>query len=85
MKSDEIVDSLKDRYISVGTFQKIDLADKEKIFYEINDIEKELESDYASVFQEYHKHMEVIISEQNVLLDDVNTFISDLSELKKES
>jgi hypothetical protein len=29
--------------------------------------------------------MEVIISEQNALLEDINNFINDLKELKKES
>ena len=48
-------------------------------------VEQKLTSDYASVFREYHKHIEVIISEQNILLDDVYNFINDLSELKKES
>lgn len=84
-ESDEKVDYLKDRYISIGAFQDIDLEDREKIFYEVSNIEEELESDYASVFPEYHKHIEVIISEQNVLLDDVNNFINDLLTLKKES
>jgi hypothetical protein len=84
-ESYEIVDKLKDRYISIGAFQKIDLEDGEKKSYEVNNFEKELESDYASVFPEYHKHIEVIISEQNVLLDDVNNFINDLIELKNKS
>ncbi len=84
-ESYEIVDRLKDRYISIGAFQKIDLEDGEKKSYEVNNFEKELESDYASVFPEYHKHIEVIISEQNVLLADVNNFINDLLELKNKS
>jgi hypothetical protein len=81
--SDEKVDSLKDRYIRIGAFQKIDLEDQEKIFYEVDNMEQELESDFASVFPEYHKYMEVIISEQNVLLTDVNNFIDDLKELRQ--
>jgi hypothetical protein len=84
-ESNETVDNMKDYYISIGTFQDIDLEDREKTFYKVNNIEDELESDYASVFPEYHKHIEVIISEQNVLLDDVNAFINDLLELKKDS
>ena len=84
-ESDEKVDSLKDRYISIGAFQNIDLEDRGKKIYEVNNFEEELESDYASVFPEYHKHIEVIISEQNVLLDDVNNFLNDLKELEKES
>ena len=46
-------------------------------------MEQELESDFASVFPENHKHMEVVILEQNILLEDVNNFINDLKELKK--
>ena len=84
-KSDEMVDRLKDRYISIGAFQDIDLEDGEKIFYEVNNMEQELESDYASVFPEYHKHVEVVILEQNALIDDVNNFINDLNEIKKGS
>ena len=80
-----MVDRLKDRYISIGAFQDIDLEDGEKIFYEVNNMEQELESDYASVFPEYHKHMEVVILEQNALIDDVNNFINDLNEIKKGS
>jgi hypothetical protein len=84
-ESDEKVESLKDRYVGIGAFQEIDLDDRKNTLYEVSNIEEELESDYASVFPEYHKHMEVIISEQNVLLDDVNNFINDLLELKNKS
>jgi hypothetical protein len=84
-ESDEMVERLKDRYVSIGAFQNIDLENEGKIFYEVNSMEQELESDYASVFPEYHKYVEVIISEQNALLDDVNNFIIDLKELKNES
>ena len=83
-QSDEMVDRLKDRYISIGAFQNIDLEDREKTFYEVDNMEQELESDYVSVFPEYHKHMEVAILEQNILLEDVNNFINDLKELKNE-
>jgi hypothetical protein len=82
-ESGEMVDRLKERYISIGTFQNIDMEDKEKIYHSLNNIELELKSDYESVFPEYHKYMEVIISEQNVLLDDVNNFIDDLRKVKK--
>lgn len=82
-ESGEMVDRLKDRYISIGTFQNIDMEDKKKIVHDLNNIEQELKSDYKSFFPEYHKYMEVIISEQNVLLDDVNNFVDDLRKVKK--
>jgi hypothetical protein len=84
-ESDEKVEKLKDRYVGIGAFHDIDPDDRKNTLYEVSNIEEELESDYASVFPEYHKHMEVIISEQNVLLDDVNNFINDLLELKNTS
>ena len=82
-ESGEMVDRLRDRYISISTFQNIDMEDKDKIYRDLSNIEQELKSDYESVFPEYHKYMEVIISEQNVLLDDVNNFIDDLRRVKK--
>ena len=82
-RSDEMVDSLKDRYISIGAFQNIDLKDKEKIIEQVYNNEQDLESAYSSIFPEYHKYIEVIISEQNVLLDDVNNFINELKQLRQ--
>ena len=78
-----MVDSLKDRYISIGAFQNIDLKDKEKIIEQVYNNEQDLESAYSSIFPEYHKYIEVIISEQNVLLDDVNNFINELKQLRQ--
>ena len=84
-ESDEKVENLKDRYVGIGAFQDIDPDDRKNRLYEVSNIEEELESDYASVFPEYHKHMEVAILEQNILLEDVNNFINDLKELKNKS
>ena len=84
-KADEIVDILKKRYISIGAFQDINPDDKEEIIEEANRKDQQLESAYESVFPSYHKYMEVIIAEQNALFEDVNNFINDLLELRKES
>ena len=81
-KSDKNVDMLKDYYIRLGSFQNIDLQDQEKIIKEANSMEQKLEIAYASAFSNYHKYMEVIISEQEALLKDLNNFINDLMELK---
>jgi hypothetical protein len=83
-KSDDMVDILKEQYISIGAFQDIDLYDNEKISEKTNDKDQQLESANESVFPNYHRFMEVLIKEQNALLDDVNNFINDLMELKKE-
>jgi hypothetical protein len=84
-KSDKKVDILKDYYISIGSFQSIDLKDKEKIIEEANSMKQKLENASASFFSNYHKYMGVIISEQDALLKDLNNFINDLVTLKKES
>jgi hypothetical protein len=81
-KSDKKVDILKDYYISIGSFQIIDLKDKEKIIEEANSTEQKLENSSTSFFSNYHKYMEVIISEQEALLKDLNDFINDLMTLK---
>jgi hypothetical protein len=84
-KLDEMVNLLKGRFVSIGTFQDINMDDEKKVVEEDSHDEKETESVYSSVFPRYHKYMEVIISEQNALLEDINNFINDLKELKKES
>ena len=80
-KSEKKVDILKDYYISMGSFQSIDLEDKEKIIEEANSTKQKLENASASFFSTYHKYMEVIISEQDALLKDLNNFINDIETL----
>jgi hypothetical protein len=81
-KADKKVDLLKDYYISIGSFQSIDLEDKERIIEEVNSTEQKLENASASFFSNYHKYMEVIISEQDALLKDLNNFINVLKTLR---
>jgi len=81
-KSDKKVDILRDYYISIGAFQSIDLEDKEKIIEKANSTEQKLDNSSTSFFSNYHKYMEVIISEQGALLKDLNNFINDLMTLK---
>ena len=76
------MDILKDYYISIWSFQHIDLEDKEKIIEKANSTEQKLENSSTSFFSNYHKYMEVIISEQAALLKDLNNFINDLMTLK---
>jgi hypothetical protein len=81
-RSDKKMNTLKDYYISIGSFQTIDLDDKEKIIEEASRTEKKLENSSTSLFSNYHKYMEVIISEQGALVKDLNNFINDLMTLK---
>jgi hypothetical protein len=81
--SGDIVNLLKDRYVRLSAFQKISQEDKEAIIKETIEINQRPESPDASLFPTYHKYIELIISEQHVLLEDINTFINDLQTDKK--
>jgi len=80
-KSEKKVNILKDYFIRIGSFQKIDLEEK-KIIEEFNSTEQKLENAYPSAFSNFHKYMEVVISEQDALLKNLNNFINDLMDLK---
>jgi hypothetical protein len=77
-ESDDIVNLLKDRYVRLSAFQEISYEDKETIIKESNEIDQNSESADTSLFPTYHKYMQIIISEQKILLEDINTFINDL-------
>jgi hypothetical protein len=83
--SEDIVNLLKDRYVRLSAFQEISQEDKENIIKETNEIDQKSESTDTSLFPTYHKYMQIIISEQKILLDEINTFINDLQIQKKDS
>jgi len=76
--SDDTVKLLKDRYVSLGAFQEISQEDKESVITKIDEIDQKAESADTALLRTFQKYMELIISEQSVLLDDINTFINDL-------
>jgi hypothetical protein len=78
------VDLLKDRYVRLSTFQKISQEDQDTIIKEANRIDQKIESAETTLFPTYHKYMEIIISEQKILLDEVNSFIDNMQIQKKE-
>ena len=82
--SDDIVKLLKDRYVRLSAFQEISQEDKNTIIKESVEIDQNSESTDTSLFLAYHKYMELIISEQNILHEDINTFFNDLQSLKKK-
>jgi hypothetical protein len=83
--SDDIVDLLKDRYVRLGAFQEISQEDKDAIIKESNDIDQKSKSTDTSFFSTYQKYMQIIISQQNILLEDINTFVDDLQIQKRDS
>ena len=83
--SDDIVNLLKDRYIRLSAFQEISQKDKENIIKESNEIDQKSGSTDNSLFSKYQKYMQLIISEQKILLEDINTFIDDVQIQKRDS
>jgi hypothetical protein len=92
--SDDIVTLLKDKYVRLSAFQDISQEDKDTIIkHEDKDtiikkadrIDQKSKSTEPEIFSTYHKYMEISISEQKILHDEVNTFINDLKIQKKDS
>jgi hypothetical protein len=81
----DTVDLLKDRYVRLGTFQEFSREDKDAIIKESDEIDQKSESTDTSLLSTYQKYMQVIISEQNILLEDINTFVDDLQIQKEDS
>ena len=75
---------LKDKFISLGEFQSIEQEDSVKLMKYIRDIQKKsMVPDTTTSFPELNKYMDLIISEQKVLLEEINNFIEDIRKIKK--
>ena len=82
--SNDIVALLKDRYVRLSAFQEISQEDQDTIIKEAGAIDQKKESTGSVLFSTYHKYMEISISEQKILHDEVNTFIKDLQNQKRD-
>lgn len=81
---DKTVVDLRDKFISLGAFQSIDQKDQLKLMKHISDIQKKSAGPDATSFPGLNKYMDLIISEQKVLLEEINNFIDDLRKIKKK-
>ena len=81
---DNTVVNLKDKFVSLGSFQSIDQEDIVKLINHISDIQKKsMDAADTPSFPELNKYMDLIISEQKALLDEINSFIEDIRKIKK--
>lgn len=79
---DHTVVNLKDKFVSLGSFQSIEQKDIGKLKKYLSDIQnKSIESETLS-FPELSKYMDLIISEQKALLEEINSFIEDIRKIK---
>ncbi|MGA7143943.1 MAG: hypothetical protein WBY47_05515 [Desulfobacterales bacterium] len=80
---DDIVVDLRNKFISLGSFQSIDQEDLLKLEKYLSGIQKKSMDIDVSSFPELNKYMNMIISEQKVLLHEINSFIEDIRKIKK--
>lgn len=74
---------LKDKFVSLGSFQSIDQKDIVKLIKYISDIQtKSIDANTLS-FPELDKYMDLIISEQKALIEEINSFIEEFRKIKK--
>lgn len=83
LKDNTVVD-LRDKFISLGAFQSIEQKDNAKLMKYISELNKESTGPRKASFPELSKYMNLIISEQKVLLEEINSFINDLRKIKKK-
>jgi hypothetical protein len=69
---DTVVD-FRNKFVSLGSFQSVDQRDLLKLM----DVD-------VSSFPGLNKYMNLIISEQKVLLHEINSFIEDIRKIKKK-
>jgi NurA-like 5'-3' nuclease len=80
---DNTVVKLKDKFVRLGTFQSIDQEDISKLTKHLSYIQnKPMDADTSS-FPELNKYMDLILSEQKALLEEINSFIEDILKIKK--
>ena len=77
-RSDDTVNLLKDRYVRLSAFQALSPEDKESISKKLKENDPESELTDISLFPTYQKYMQIIISEQNAFLEEINAFVRDL-------
>jgi hypothetical protein len=83
--SDDVVSLLKDRYIRISAYQEIRQEDKDTIIKGSVEFDTKSDSRDTSLFSTYQKYMQIIVSEQKILLDEINVFIADLQIQKRDS
>jgi len=79
------VSNLRDKFISLGSFQPIDQKDIVKLMKYITDIKEKFMEDNNFSLPGFNKYMDLIISEQKALLEEISSFIEDIRKIKKNT
>jgi len=75
---EDSVKLLKDRYIRLSTFQEIDPEDKKTIVHMVNDENHTSPLSDTSLMPAHQKYMQLALSEEKILLEDIDAFLGDL-------
>ena len=76
--SDEMVTRLKERYVRLSAFQDISREDQAILTKESRETNQMNGSADRTALTAYDKYIDLMVAEQNVLVEDINTFIEDL-------
>ena len=82
---DNTASNLRDKFISLGSFQSIDQKDIVKLMKCMSDIKEKSMEDNTFSLPGFNKYMDLIISEQKALLEEINSFIEDIIKIKKKT
>ena len=82
---DKTVSNLRDKFISLGSFQSIDQKDIVKLTKYIRDIKEKSMGNNTFSLPGFNKYMDLIISEQKALVEEINNFIEDIRKIKKNT
>ena len=77
-KSDNMITLLKDRYVHLSSFQAISPEDKTTIHTEADNKNWMPASSDASLTSTHQKYMQLVLSEEKILLEDIEAFCTDL-------
>jgi len=82
---DNTASNLRDKFISLGSFQSIDQKDIVKLTKYIRDIKEKSMGNNTFSLPGFNKYMDLIISEQKALVEEINSFIEDIRKIKKNT
>jgi hypothetical protein len=80
-----VVKLLKTAYREIGTFQSIKDIDKKKLLSRKNLKRRESSRNNKTIYALPDKYMTLAITEQKVLLQDINDFVADLESVMKDN
>lgn len=75
---EDSVKLLRDRYVRLSTFQDIDPEDKKTIIRMTKDKNKTSPLSDTSLMPTHQKYMQLALSEEKILLEDIDAFLGDL-------